>query len=428
MAISKSAIKRSFIDRLRGWKQRAFWRTFVAINKVYTKLFSHELSRFHELSGLKDFRTPFEDILARNPAIASLNKEKNYFLLHASYGDKWCILSFLAEHFSRYSNSFVIACHQDRGLIEIFLGPTTTAERFIFIDLDPLNQLSGFFRPVSKLSMPLADVWYTEGCKMIVTSFFIDHGLPPGTIRHLHIVYYPYFNEFSGLHGVSYATLLKVLLYLPATTKSSLPAYYSEHDYLAAKGISWSSNLNASSPLLPSVLFNVVNFSQMPLATAQISLLTSLLEKHGYRVLLNVTQSAGFEELTSLVSANHRDAVFVSVPPTLLALVCDNVHAVIGVLGGAMNVAVQFSGAHVLSLQTPAIFTGCSEDELYAEWGKERIWEWVDKDWPCLHPGRVVVNTFIGDPAILADKELTQALQSFLQQLPAPEPRQLNVL
>jgi hypothetical protein len=222
---------------------------------------------------------------------------------------------------------------------------------------------------------------------MIVTSFFLDHGLPPGAFRHLHIVYYPYFNELSGLHGVSYATLLKVLLYLPAATKSSLPAYYSEHDYLAAKGISRSSSLNASSPLLPAVLFNVVNFSQVPLATAQICLLTSLLEDHGYRVLLNVTQSADFEELTSLVASNHREAVFVSVPPTLLALVCDKVHAVIGVLGGAMNVAVQFSGSHVLSLQTPAMFTGCSEDELLGEWGKEKIWEWVDQDWPCLHPG-----------------------------------------
>jgi hypothetical protein len=66
--------------------------------------------------------------------------------LHASYGDKWSILSFLAEHLILYSNSFVIACHQDRGLIEIFLGPTTTAERFNFIDQEHLNKLSGFFR------------------------------------------------------------------------------------------------------------------------------------------------------------------------------------------------------------------------------------------------------------------------------------------
>lgn len=412
MAISKSAIKRSFIDRLRGWKQKAFWRSFLAINNVYTKIFSRELSRF------KDFRThSFEDILSQSPAIASLNRENNYFVLHASYGDKCSILSFLAVHFNLYSNSFVIACHQDRGLIEIFLGPATTAERFIFIDLDPLNQLSGFFRPTSRLSMPLADIEYTEGCKMIVTSFFIDHGLPPGTISHLHIVYYPYFNELLDLHGVSYATLLKVLLYLPAATKSSLPAYYSEHDYLAAKGISRSSSLSASSPLLPAVLFNVVNFSQVPLASAQISLLTSILERHGYRVLLNVTQSAGFEELTSLVAANHREAVFVSVPPTLLALVCDNVHAVIGVLGGAMNVAVQFSGSHVLSLHTLTNFTGCSEDELFGEWGKERIWEWVDKDWPCLHPGRVVVNTFIGDPETLGDAELVNAIKPFLEKI-----------
>ena len=416
------------MDPLRAIKHKVFWRSFLLVNKLYTSFFSSELSRFQHLSRLKEFRTPFEDILSRNPAIDSLSKEKNYFVLHASYGDKWWILSYLPEHFNLYRNSFVIASHQDRGLIVIFLGQAKTSERFIFIDQDALNNLSGFFRPVSMASTPLADMWYIEGCKMLVTSFFIDHGLPPGTIRHLHIVNYPYFNELLDLHGVSYGTLLKVLLYLPAAARSTLPTHYTERDCQEAMAISESCGSLASSPLLPAVLFNVVNFSQAPLGLAQISLLTAILESHGYRVLINVTQSVGSEDLATLVAANHQEAVLVSVPPTLLALVSDNVHAVIGVLGGAMAVAVNFTGTHVLSLQTPAVFTGCSEDELYAEWGKERIWEWFDQDWPCLHPGRVVVNTFIGDPSTLSNESLTQALQSFLQQLPAPEPRQPNVL
>lgn len=418
MAISKWVFNQSFIDRLREWKHKAFWRSFLAINKVYAKIFSCKLGRCRELTRLKDFRTySFEDILTLSPAIASLNKDKNYFLLHASYGDKWLILSFLPEHFNLYPNSFVIACHQDRGLIEIFLGPSITADRFIFIDQEHLNNLSSFFRPVSMISMPLADIWYTEGCKMVVTSFFLSRGLPPGSIRHLHLVHYPYFNELYSLHGVSYGTLLKVLLYLPASAKSCPPTYYSQQDYQAAKVISCSSSSSSASPLLPAVLFNVVNFSAMPLAAAQISLLTSMLEKHGYRVLLNVSQSDGSEELSSLVVAQHRETVLVSVPPTLLALVCDNVHAVIGVLGGAMNVAVQFSGSNVLSLQTPAIFTGCSEDEFLGEWGKENIWEWADQDWPCLHPGRVVENKFIGDPEILGDADLVDAVKPFLEKI-----------
>lgn len=414
MAFRYLASNRSFLDMLRGWKQKALGRSFPIINNVYTKVF------FCELSRLKDFRTlSLEDILSQNPALASLNKEKNYFLLHASYGDKWSILSFLAEHFDLYLNSFVISCHQDRELIEIFLGPAITADKFIFIDQDSLKRISDLFRPVSMLSMPLADTWYSEGCMHTVTSFFIAQGLPRGSIRHLHFVYYPYFNELFNLHGVSYGKLLKLLLYLPAAAKSRPPAFYSEHDCQAAQAISRSSSPCASSPLLPAVLFNVVNFSHMSLAPPQISLLASTLETHGYRVLLNVTQSSSSEEWASLVTAHHRETVLVSVPPALLGLVCDNVHAVIGVLGGAMNVAVQFSGSHVLSLQTPALGTGCSEDEYLGEWGKERIWEGVDQDWPCLHPGRVVVNSFIGDPSTLSHKALTETIQSFLHQLPA---------
>ena len=407
-----------FIGRLRGWKQRAFWRAFLTINRVYTKIFSRELIQFHGPLPLKDFRTfSFEDILSRSPAISSLNKEKNYFLLHASYADKWSILSFLPEHFSLYSSSFVIASHQDRGLIEIFLGPSITAERFIFIDRDSLNQLSSFFRPVSMLSMPVADTWHKEGCMHTLTPFFNDNGLPPSTFRHLHFVDYPYFTELFNLHGVEYGILLKTLLYLPATAKVSLPKYYSQQDYDEARAISEVSSSGTFSPLLPAVLFNVVNFSNTPLAPTQISLLTSTLEAHGYRVLLNVTQGSGFEELATLVAANHRDAVFVSVPPTLLALVSDNVHAVIGVLGGAMNVAVQFSGSPVLSLQTSAIGTGCSDDELYGKWGKKRHWEGYNKDWPCLHPGRVVENKFIGDPETLGDVELVNAIKPFLEKI-----------
>ena len=97
-----------------------------------------------------------------------------------------------------------------------------------------------------------------------------------------------------------------------------------------------------------------------------------------------------------------------------MALVYNNVDAVVGVLGGAMNVAVQFSKAHILSLQTPAIFTGCSEDELYREWGKENYWKWVDQDWPCMHPGRVLENRFIGNPKLLSDETLASEILCFL--------------
>jgi hypothetical protein len=428
MLVSKLSLNQSFIYRLRRWKRTAFWWSFRVINRVYTRIFFHELSRSRDLSRSRESRRAFEDILFQNPAIASLDKQRNYFILQASFGDKWCILSFLGIHLALYPSSLVIACHQDLELIEIFLGPALTAERFIFIDQLELNHLSEFFRPVSLASMPLADISFTDRCKMLVTSFFIDHGLPPGTIRHLHIVRYPYFNELYSLHGVSYATLLKILLYLPASAKSVLPAYYNERDRAAAKDIAsrvYSSG--GDSAMLPAILVNVVNFSQAALSASQISFLVSTLEACGYRVLLNVSQCADSQELASLLASRDCQAVHVSIPSALLALVCDSVHAVIGVLGGAMNVAVQFSKAHVLSLQTPAMFTGCSEDELFGEWGKERIWKWVDRDWPCLYPGRLVVNRFIGDPSAISTELLAHVLHSFLRQLPHPSSSQTTL-
>lgn len=419
----------SFVDKLRGLKNAVFWRSFLAVNKISAKVFQVEPRRYREVRYWCNSRSLIEEILDSNPAISRLDKEKNYFLLHASYGDKWCILSFLGEHFKLYPNSYVITCHSDRELIRIFFGVATTDTRFIFISQNDLDTLSGYFRPVSLTTVPLADMWYTDGCKMTVTPFFVDHGLPPGTIRHLHVVYYPYFNELYNLHGVSYATLMKLILYLPAAARPSPPVFYSAQDYRAAKAIVNEIPASVTSRRhAPAVLFNAVNFSQASLSLSQISLLSSALEDNGYRVLLNVSQSADSEEFASLVATRHPEAVLVSIPPTLLALVCDNVHAVIGVLGGAMNVAVQFSRSHVLSLQTPAMFTGCSEDELLGEWGKENIWTWVDQDWPCLHPGRVVVNTFIGDPSVLSDESLAHALHSFLIQLPTPEPTPMNDL
>lgn len=327
---------------------------------------------------------------------------------------------FSRSHFRFYQNSFVIACHEDRELIEVFLGKAIIDERLFFIDRESLNHLSGFFRPVGMLSTPLADTWLGADGTLTVTPSFLVHGLPSGTIRHLHIVRYPYFSDLFCLHGVSYGSLLRTVLYLPATAKPCFPAYYRSRDYVMASAIAKSCNyagfLSSSSPAF---LFNVVNFSHASLSASQISLLISVLEAGGYRVLLNVSQSDGLEELEAAVAARHHDAVFVSVPPELLALVCDSVFAVIGVLGGGMNVAVQFSHSHVLSLQTPAMFMGCSEYELLGEWGNERIWEFYDRDWPCLREERIVQNKWIGDPLALSDEQLRDTMTDFLSLLPS---------
>lgn len=407
-----AARQQALIDTLRSIKQKATWRSFLLIHTLYSSIFSRWLRR------LKDYRTfTLQDLAELNPSVAPLDKDKNYFVLHASYGDKWCILSLIPEHLRIYKSSIIIASYQDRELVELFLGAELTASKFIFIYGQALQKLSYYFCPVSMLAAPLADTWYVEGCKHTVTSFFIEHGLPPGTIRHLHFVYYPYFNDLHNIHGVSYGKLLKTILYLPAASQPSIPSHYGEDDSQHAQAISASCRSGSVSSDLPAILLNVVNFSHAPLDSDQVSLIINTVEANGYRVLINTTQGGNAVDSQSPYSA-HQNSVEVEIPARLMALVCNNVKAVIGVLGGAMNVAVQFSGTHVLSLQTPSLGTGCPDDELYGEWGEDKYWEWVDKDWPCLFPGRVVLNKYIDDPKTLNNDALREVIQSFLQKLP----------
>jgi hypothetical protein len=53
------------------------------------KIFTSELSQAREPSPIKDPRNlSFEHTLSQRPAIASLNKERNYFFPHTRYGEK----------------------------------------------------------------------------------------------------------------------------------------------------------------------------------------------------------------------------------------------------------------------------------------------------------------------------------------------------
>lgn len=389
-------------------------RDRFAIIKIFIASKLYRLAPFLERYNLK---FPANDvsgysILLSINATLNIDKRLNYFILYASYGDKWNILSYIGIHLNFYSNSRIIACDLDRSLISIFLEPNVIAQYFIFIDQLALNNLSSKFTSISKVSLPLANAYFAEGCKATVTSYFLEHGLPPGSIRHLHIIYYPYFNELYNLYGVSYGTLLKTLLYLPAAVMPEGPRFYTDKDVSQAIEIS-QTYAGSKTVRPPAILLNVVNFSQASLSIDQISLLIANLELHGFRVLLNSTQSPRAAELENMLT-KHSESAVVNIPSRLLALVCDRVHAVIGVLGGAMDIAVQFSSAHVLSLQTPALWTGCSEEELLGNWGKEKRWEQIHLDWPCLRDDRVVRNVFVGDPEVLADHILEAHLNNFI--------------
>jgi len=376
----------------RSAKKRAIKKLYALIEPSYKKYFS----------GLAAF-----------PELKELDRRLNYFLLHASFGDKWFIISLLPPHFENYPTSRVIAGTKDKELIELFLGETCLRERFIFIDETTLNLISSKFRPISPVSSQIIDSWSAPGCFHAITPYLLKNGLPPGTIRHLHLCYYPYFNELFNIHGVGYLKLVKTMLYLPSSASPRQPTFYRKEDYEELGRIIEPSSVPLKTKNLPFILFNAVNFSHQPLALFQISLACALFESAGYRVIINSAQSKQRADFLAF-TCNRKNLSVVDVPPRTLALVCNAAYAVVGVLGGAMSIAVQFSSAHILSLQSQALGTGVEGEDLYADRGKGNLWLWADQDWPCLHPGRVMANEYIGDPESLSDELLRQLIDSFI--------------
>jgi hypothetical protein len=208
-------------------------------------------------------------------------------------------------------------------------------------------------------------------------------------------------------------TLVKTMLYLPSSASPRQPTFYRKEDYGALDRIIEPSSVPLKTKNLPFILFNAVNISHQPLGLFQISLVCALFESAGFRVIINSAQSKQRADFLAL-TCNRKNLSVVDVPPRTLALVCNAAYAVVGVLGGAMSIAVQFSSAHILSLQSQALGTGVEDEDLYADRGKGNLWLWADQDWPCLHPGRVMANEYIGDPESLSDESLRQLIDSFI--------------
>jgi hypothetical protein len=402
MAID-SAIKSAKVA-LKKIKIKLYKRSYIYFKNKNNKYFPES---FHE--ERKAFNYNDAEVLSETKCLSELNKSLNYFILSASFADKWFILSFLKQHLLLYKSSRIICLEKDIKIINLFIPDRLIKQRFIFFGENELDSILHFFRPISKVSTQITDSWYTKGCEHTITPFLIKNGLPPGTIRHLHEVYYPYFNELACVHGVSRGILIRTILYLPSSAQSQQSLIYSNEDFKNASEIIGQKNIKTD----PFILFNIVNFSHVEFSIKRIKEISFLLSRKKFTVLLNIAES----KLTANEKKELGDmpgVILIAIPGNLLALVSSKAFAVIGVLGGAMNIAAQFSNAHLLSFQTPARGIGVPEEELLGKWGKERMWEWWDQDWPCIFKGRVIINKFIGDPEALQMQELASIINIFI--------------
>ena len=390
---------------------------YILVKALIMWFFSYFKKRKKSQTNLDIFlkKTKFNK---KYPNLVNLFENKyNYFVFQGSYGDKWLILSLLYAHLERYKNTIVLASYSDQELVRIFINAKRIKRNFVFLDQEVINFLSSCFRPQGEFSTQIIDAYSHKKCYHTITPFLLKNGLPSGTIRHLHLVYYPYFNELINIHGVSYAALQKIILYLPYNIKPKNPQYFRKKDVDAARKLINSPQNQSKKEIRKLILFNIVNFSQEQLLARHIKLISKICILYGFKVLINIAQieksSLGLNEIKkNLYSPSVQ---YINIPPHLLSLVCNKVYAVIGVLGGAMSVAVQFSNAHILSLHTPSLGLGVQENYLFGIWNKERLWEWINQDWPCIFKGRVIINKFVGDPEALQMQRLSNIVISFIQ-------------
>ncbi len=335
----------------------------------------------------------------------NLNTNYSYFLLHASFGDKWSILSFMDDFLKSRSAVRLLASENDKNLIRIFLDADLLANSTVFLDNSTIEEISSRIVVNSDATNQIISDPY----QLVQTDVVNAIGFPRNIIRHLHIVKYPYFSDLHLIHGVSYAVLLKTLLYLPSSAQAKMPFNYTLSDIGLSKELVYQKSFNNSKKI---ILFNVVNISYKSLSVSQIVYLAELFEREGMQVLINAT---GYNDKDNLFTKIRQctKAEILEIPGHLLALVSQEAFAVCGVLGGAMNVAIQFSKSHSLVIYTDPIGFSHSTKTIFGGRYQDNFWRLYDEDWPCLQEGRVVETIDVGDPTKLSNEMLCFMVHEF---------------
>lgn len=334
-----------------------------------------------------------------------LDRSFSYFILVASLGDKWKILSYLPALLKLQSSVKILASEDDANLIRIFLGIERMSRSVVFMDQNKLISLSSKITPISIYSTGVI----VDPGRLIQGKLIQQFGFPLNSIRHLHVVKYSYFAELFHVYGVSYGTLLKMIMYLPSSARPCNAEFYSEEDIEVVNKIIDNSFNHQSSGF---VLFNIVNFSHEPLSLHQIKIVVHAFESCNFQVLINATDYPDMEALEDLLPGfSYSKIIFV--PKHLLSLLSERAAGVFGVIGGAMNVAVQFTKTHCLSLGTAGLGFKLSWKEAHGGRYPDNVWSLYNEDWPCLVAGRVVENIDCEDIKNVKDEQLENIVMNF---------------
>lgn len=390
------------------------------------KLVQKEIARFLNTIGLKHYSHLLWIDLANRERVDNFIsspefkkashglelEDAAYFLFYASFGDKWLIASFLESFFDAYPKVRIVASELDREFLRIFVGSQRLGANFIFLSQETIVKFSDNIIPGSAITDPI----FINPKSQSQTDDLLLQGFPPGILRHMHLVKYPYFSDLLLEHGVSYAALQKMILYLPSAVKSKRPAHFCDSDFVLVEEIFPFSSRKNDNKI---VLFNIYNITHLGLTYEQIEKILRIFESREIEVCVNVTNYP-FQDRIKNIIAPFSGVYLVEIPGHVYSLFSQRVDGVFGVMGGAMNATVQFSDTHCLSLHASSesfkknfytIFGGKFSDS------KENVWKYYDQDWPSLFPDRFIENIDIGNPSDFPDEELTQLVFRFCDEI-----------
>lgn len=340
---------------------------------------------------------------------ANLDPRYSYFILHASFGDKWCILSFMREFLIIQKNTRILASKKDEELIRIFLGTELTINSIIQLEESDINFISSIITPVSLSSMY---IWQNTSL-VTQTEAITAGGFPKNAIRHLHLVKYPYFSDLHLIHGISYATCIRMILSMPSDSVPSQPIFYTEKDKKEAeKLINNVKNRHAKKI----ILFNAYNISHQSLDEDKLYCVIKVFEKHNIQVIVNVSGHPAPDKI-QIILDQTKMSVKITAPGHLLAIISNQCDAVVGVIGGAMNVAVQFTSSHILSFYKNGIGYDFPLNKLFGGHYSDNIWRLYDKDWPSFMDHRVIKFIDFSNTSSLTSENLTLEVENFIHEI-----------
>ena len=227
-------------------------------------------------------------------------------------------------------------------------------------------------------------------------------------LRHTRIInlnFYPYFSVLRKTYDINPIVLIKSMLYLPSDTKATWPRFFSTNDMVEVDNL-----LSFQCKRPNTILYNPVNHTHYGLSIDQQHELVREIIAHDVCLLINSAESSSVRWLPDDIIESGR-VHEKEISAHLLPLTCSRVDGCVGIIGGAMSVALHFSLTDLLIIETKSVYGS------YAGPGKYSAldhWKRFDLDYNCMPDSRYVAHYYHDDPRSSSIDSLKKQVNKFL--------------